>query len=258
MFQGLSEINEFANLSEFIAFLQTDKYYSFKLGKPHYKEAFRGGGEVFTINMKPGEYDSLTNYYVGYLVKKVMPENPGYDFMFNGKIYSDTFEIEKYLNREDEALDSIPRNPKDLINEVGYSASVPLGVGSLKVEYYMNYHTFSFMDTVQRILIEKGDLEMNQSFKYENVDTVATALANAPSRDSKQGISVYPNPTNGLVNISSTYKTAEILVIDLSGRVVLQSYNVNVVDISSLSEGLYFLNINSENGMYSAKIEKKN
>jgi len=57
---------------------------------------------------------------------------------------------------------------------------------------------------------------------------------------------LYPNPTNGLLNINTTYnlENAIYTVFDLSGKRVLNSkLSSKTIDVSMLSTGNYFLRI---------------
>ncbi|MCB0401345.1 MAG: T9SS type A sorting domain-containing protein [Flavobacteriales bacterium] len=55
------------------------------------------------------------------------------------------------------------------------------------------------------------------------------------------GQTVYPNPSNGIVNISSPETLAAVQFIDLSGRLVYETSQATAIDISSLSPGIYFV-----------------
>jgi hypothetical protein len=72
---------------------------------------------------------------------------------------------------------------------------------------------------------------------------------------------IYPNPTNGLVNININNYIGElqINVYDLNGRQVYNQNvtnfnNTNAIDLESLSTGIYVLKLNGENLNYSEKI----
>jgi len=73
---------------------------------------------------------------------------------------------------------------------------------------------------------------------------------------------VHPNPTNGIVNINILGKTVKgkILVTDISGKVIISkniSGKQNVIDISNFASGLYFINIETDNGTVRKKVIKK-
>jgi hypothetical protein len=75
-------------------------------------------------------------------------------------------------------------------------------------------------------------------------------------------VSIYPNPTNSLLNIEipNISKETNINIYSISGQLV-KSLNTNVIktklDISSFATGIYFVQLKSENAIKSYKIIKK-
>jgi hypothetical protein len=65
--------------------------------------------------------------------------------------------------------------------------------------------------------------------------------------------SIYPNPTNGLLIINSASTVSEISVYNNLGQLLLTSEKTDQVDISSLSDGIYFVKIKAENGQTETK-----
>ena len=71
-------------------------------------------------------------------------------------------------------------------------------------------------------------------------------------------INIYPNPVSSILTINGVNENAEISVFDLYGKKVLsQKTNSNTIDVSDLSEGIYIVNITSENETVNYKIIKK-
>lgn len=73
----------------------------------------------------------------------------------------------------------------------------------------------------------------------------------------KLPISVYPNPTTGLTNISSPEAIKELVVTDLAGRVLLRQtphQSSATLDTSPLSSGLYLLKVNTDSGSSTTKL----
>jgi len=71
---------------------------------------------------------------------------------------------------------------------------------------------------------------------------------------------IYPNPANDVINISSTLAVIKNAVItDVNGRIVkeISSLNNNQIDISNLNSGIYFLSIESSEGKAIKKFIKK-
>ena len=73
-------------------------------------------------------------------------------------------------------------------------------------------------------------------------------------------VAVFPNPTNGTININSTFNIKTIELYDIQGRIletVLENTNTTTLDISSRQNGIYFLKINTKNGSKVEKIVKE-
>jgi hypothetical protein len=74
-------------------------------------------------------------------------------------------------------------------------------------------------------------------------------------------ITIYPNPTNGKLNIGSDVETMEsIELIDFRGRLVktwnLNSINETQIDISEFESAIYFLRIRTENNVINKRVVK--
>lgn len=73
-------------------------------------------------------------------------------------------------------------------------------------------------------------------------------------------ITIYPNPSHGLVNIEANSIINSIQVYDLQGR-LLMTYLVSdtnaTIDISNKANGLYFFKVNSDKGIKVEKVIKK-
>jgi Secretion system C-terminal sorting domain/SprB repeat len=71
-----------------------------------------------------------------------------------------------------------------------------------------------------------------------------------------QALQVYPNPTNGLVNITTELVDMEISVVDVLGRVLmLKQGSMNTsIDLSSFANGVYFIQIKVAAGKHVERI----
>ncbi len=71
-------------------------------------------------------------------------------------------------------------------------------------------------------------------------------------------ISVFPSPTTGFLYIQSTIPITQIDVYNQLGQLVVSNNNKNTIDISSVSQGIYFIKVKDENGnIGSQKVLKK-
>jgi len=68
----------------------------------------------------------------------------------------------------------------------------------------------------------------------------------------KNSIHIFPNPSTGLVNINAGVLGSEnynVTITDMFGKILLNTKNVNTVDMSELSNGLYIVSLTSESGI---------
>ena len=76
-------------------------------------------------------------------------------------------------------------------------------------------------------------------------------------------VQVYPNPSNGLMTVQSADRPLNrIQLIDVTGKVILdktysEAFFTTEIDLTNLSNGIYFLNAGNETGMQTIKIQKR-
>jgi hypothetical protein len=90
---------------------------------------------------------------------------------------------------------------------------------------------------------------------------VEEAGTNAIENNDLSRISIYPNPTNNIVyvNMTNILNLKSITLRDITGRVITQNSNPNGTvqfDLSNEAKGVYFINIESENGSTTKKVVK--
>jgi len=67
---------------------------------------------------------------------------------------------------------------------------------------------------------------------------------------------IYPNPTNGLVNVEIQNHTIEnIRLYDFQGRLI-KEISESQFDLSNYSNGTYFIRVQTDKGFYSYKLIK--
>lgn len=62
------------------------------------------------------------------------------------------------------------------------------------------------------------------------------------------GIIVYPNPTSGHLLIQTNNRVNRVSVYNFIGQKVFEEYNTKLVDLRNQSNGIYFLNVELDNG----------
>ena len=88
---------------------------------------------------------------------------------------------------------------------------------------------------------------------YGKLNTTTLSISDL----SLNGISVYPNPTEGIVNIKGKESVDAIRLFNISGQIIKEVVNANSIDISSQRSGLYMIEIEDEGKTSVAKLIKR-
>ena len=106
---------------------------------------------------------------------------------------------------------------------------------------------------------QEANIFFDYNFPIEtNTATTTFETLSVDEFDQENTVSVYPNPTNGRLFINSSYTIKDIALYDVQGRKV-QGFNIseeNMLDITHISKGVYFLEITSVKGKSTKKIIK--
>ena len=88
-------------------------------------------------------------------------------------------------------------------------------------------------------------------------DINVTAGATTGIEDINATANVYPNPAQDVVNVNAASQISNIELFNIAGQKV-STFNVNntttQIDVTELANGIYFLKINTEDGMITKKI----
>lgn len=92
------------------------------------------------------------------------------------------------------------------------------------------------------------------------VNVVAPGFTGIAEASENSDWTLYPNPTNNELHLEGDFSTHNNYIItDLSGRVLASGVaQSNVVDVSILSDGIYFFTLVKENGQFESKRFVKN
>ena len=71
----------------------------------------------------------------------------------------------------------------------------------------------------------------------------------------KDSIQIYPNPSNENIFVESSHDDLDFQIIDLSGRVLINSNNKEIF-IGNLENGVYMIEISNKNNKIYKKIIK--
>jgi hypothetical protein len=115
--------------------------------------------------------------------------------------------------------------------------------------------TYKVVVSNKGTLVNSSNAAANQS--YSLLVTGATKnLGTEELAVTKSEVSVYPTIAKDIVNVKSTAKIQKVDVIDITGKLV-STTKADKVDVSSLSAGVYLVNITTEEGVTTKKIVKQ-
>ncbi len=110
--------------------------------------------------------------------------------------------------------------------------------------------TFIFEDSGMYIVTLQIENECTGLMESVSAEIIIDNMSSIQlHEDMNSLISMYPNPANQILYISTTHmdSNADIQLIDLSGRSVLTKVllddNLNIIDVSDIIPGVYYLNI---------------
>lgn len=119
-------------------------------------------------------------------------------------------------------------------------------------------------DTAQIILSSSGMTPVANSYLY--VDNLAFTGNVAGVKEISQitNLSIYPNPASEKISVDVTLQKStsmKLQLLDLSGKVIKESYEANVsgkinrsIELTTLAKGIYFVKISTDNGTEVRKI----
>ena len=114
-----------------------------------------------------------------------------------------------------------------------------------------NQEAIYVSSSTQSVGYDVGELIGYQDFW---VFKLGDYTANLPEQE-KLNISLYPNPTNNILNVKSQ-ELVDIEIYDSIGKLVLNKNSTKSIDVSKLSNGIYFLNIKSGSKITTEKFIK--
>ncbi len=89
-------------------------------------------------------------------------------------------------------------------------------------------------------------------------ESTATASVDKINTQVVETLTVYPNPTNGILNIGTKEGIVkEVRVFNILGKEIMSAKKQSTIDLSAYTKGFYILNVMTDKGTKSVKIIKK-
>jgi hypothetical protein len=93
----------------------------------------------------------------------------------------------------------------------------------------------------------------DKTFNITQDGDINAALSVAP----QVYFTLYPNPTNDVLNVILNTNILEIEVLDLAGRVLLKNVNTSSISTKSLLAGIYVIKIKTADTVYKERFVRK-
>jgi hypothetical protein len=94
--------------------------------------------------------------------------------------------------------------------------------------------------------------------RYDNINIFKVPAPNGIAKNNAVEMSIFPNPSNGIVNLNLAVANAQVEIFNVIGERVFSksqlNKGMNVLDLSSVSEGTYIVRILSGNEVSTKKI----
>ncbi len=111
--------------------------------------------------------------------------------------------------------------------------------------------------TTKIVWTVKDDAENTNTCIFEVTVNEYTDIENLR----QNGISIYPNPTNGIINIETGNNNIQnIKISDITGKTLIKKSDIQqneAIDLSELESGIYIISIQTDKNIFTTKIIKK-
>ena len=140
-------------------------------------------------------------------------------------------------------------------NDLSYSNIYSTDVLDMD-ENYMSYASTTWMfSTAQTNVMDATLNGYRSSLKNSTVSMNCNGTVGV-NEYLLESMNIFPNPTLGQLHIDSQIKINKISISNILGKQVFftEDFSTNTIDLSSLENGVYFINISTNKGMHIEKI----
>lgn len=119
-----------------------------------------------------------------------------------------------------------------------------------------NFYRYVYLGTSALSSNGFGGDAKSHGYSLRCVNTTNNILG---TTDAKQmNFNIAPNPASRLISVTTTEKIQKVEIFNTSGQKIKETKEGKTIDVSSLTKGLYLLNITFENGQVETKKFLKN
>ena len=125
----------------------------------------------------------------------------------------------------------------------------------------ISHDLLEYNKTYTVIISENSFMDITGEANNEISWSFTTKQAVSIPSTNYEAISIYPNPTNGIINLEfADNNVQQIKISDLTGKTIIEKVNIQqneTIDLSSYESGIYIIKIQTDNKIFTTKIMKK-
>jgi len=139
------------------------------------------------------------------------------------------------------------------------------GIGSLNGFFFMNRlkPMYVHCEYHESVCFHRGSQFIYQNSDYKVCHSIPITTNSISSVFSNSSIKIYPNPSTNQLRITNyelRNSTAEYSIYSIMGQIIMSGKLQNettIINVESLAKGMYFLQIQSSEGVFNKKIVKQ-
>lgn len=175
----------------------------------------------------------------------------------------DTYTLHAYVdwNGDNVFAANETESRKVVINEIGEAGA--FDDNPFEFEFTIPENAEIDEWVTMRVLLHYGTTDNGpcgsyETAQYQDYKLKVTATGTSTATNKLSDVALYPNPTNGIVNIVGSDEVTNYSVYSMDSRLMrAEMNNNNVIDISSYPQGMYLIKMNTAKGVVTQKVVLK-
>jgi len=114
--------------------------------------------------------------------------------------------------------------------------------------------------TVNVTVYNSSSQEVCDDYSIAGSQSIVVSYLSATDFGKEEHLKLFPNPTNGIIAFNNAIDVSSIAVYDSTGRLVKEFKHLatNTINLEGLSDGIYALHLEGEQGIHTQKIVFRN
>lgn len=141
----------------------------------------------------------------------------------------------------------------DYSNGTSFSSPIMAGAMACFIQAYPNEHPSNVRQIVRQSANMFGNPTNQMGYGIPNFEEAYNSLMSVVDVSSANSVSVYPNPTSGILNIQSDQNIQNIQLISVEGKIIRNYQAQNQINLSELPKGVYVVKVKLVDGKTEVK-----